>query len=108
MKILEAQSAVLTNFEVHQFLLEQKKLRQDEFKQYERQAEKTKKENEKRQKLAEKSKDGLTKDFKPVALPNPRITRRPRNLETIVREVSYHSIRGFQYHLDWSKSLLAQ
>ena len=88
MKILEAQSAVLTNFEVHQFLLEQKKLRQDEFKQYDKKAEQIRRENEKKQKVAEKTKDESKKEFKPAPLPNPRVTRRPRNLETIVREVS--------------------
>jgi len=88
MKILEAQSAVLTNFEVHQFLLEQKKLRQEEFKKYDKRAEQIKRENEKRQKAAEKSKDESKKQFKPTPLPSPRVTRRPRNLETIVREVS--------------------
>jgi hypothetical protein len=88
MKILEAQSAVLTNYEVHQFLLQQKQSRQEEFRAYDKKADQIKKDNEKKQKAHEKSKDKSEEPFKPTPLPSPRVTRRPRNLETIVREVS--------------------
>lgn len=84
MKILEAQSAILTNYEVHQFLLEQKTLRTGEYKKYEKKAQRITKDNEQK---AKKLKGN--EPFKPLTMQGPRMTRRPRNLETIVREVRF-------------------